>query len=514
MIFVEAHPSLPPVESPAPELSLNEPTSPPSEGLSALGRTIALKPISPTYSSVVLTGSARWGEGLALAACGIGAMWTLSELSVASFWAGCALTAGLSVVAIVAFEAAHLYSVPIFRTARKQAVRLFASWTIVVLAFWALLNIIGFATPGERWLAIWWLLGIAVLGTSRCGLRTLVTHWTATGQLMRRTVVVGGGAAGEQLIAAINADPATDVRICGVFDDRTDERSPATIGGVLHLGTVDHLVEFARLSRVDLAIFTLPISAETRIIEMLKKLSVLPIDVRLSAHTNRLHFRPRSYSYVGNVPVIDIVDKPIADWDVVVKTLFDRVVGGALLIAAAPIMAAVAVAIARDSPGPILFRQKRYGFNNELIEVFKFRSMYSEQSDPTAQKLVTVGDPRVTRVGRFIRKTSIDELPQLLNVAVKGNLSLVGPRPHAVHAKAANRLYDQAVDGYFARHRVKPGITGWAQVSGWRGETDTLEKIEQRVKCDLYYIENWSVLLDIKILLKTPLSLLKTTNAY
>jgi lipopolysaccharide/colanic/teichoic acid biosynthesis glycosyltransferase len=140
--------------------------------------------------------------------------------------------------------------------------------------------------------------------------------------------------------------------------------------------------------------------------------------------------------------------------------------------------------------------------------------MYVEQSDEKATKLVTKGDPRVTAVGRFLRKTSLDELPQLINVAIKGNLSLVGPRPHALHAKAENQLYDEVVDGYFARHRVKPGITGWAQINGWRGETDTSEKIQRRVEHDLYYIENWSVLFDLYILLMTPFALLKTENAY
>jgi lipopolysaccharide/colanic/teichoic acid biosynthesis glycosyltransferase len=176
-------------------------------------------------------------------------------------------------------------------------------------------------------------------------------------------------------------------------------------------------------------------------------------------------------------------------------------------------MLAVAAAVALTSPGPILFRQKRYGFNNELIEVYKFRSMFVDQGDATASKLVTRGDPRVTPVGRFIRRTSLDELPQLFNV-IKGELSLVGPRPHALQAKAANTLYDQVVDGYFARHKVKPGITGWAQVNGWRGETDTSDKIRRRVEHDLHYIENWSVLFDIRIMLATPLSLIRTQNAY
>ena len=160
-------------------------------------------------------------------------------------------------------------------------------------------------------------------------------------------------------------------------------------------------------------------------------------------------------------------------------------------------MAFIAIAIKLDSRGPVLFKQKRYGFNNDLIEVYKFRSMYVDCGGRHADKLVTKDDPRVTRVGRIIRKASLDELPQLFNVVFKGNLSLVGPRPHAVNAKAEARLYDEAVDGYFARHRVKPGITGWAQINGWRGETDTHEKIQNRVEHDLYYIENWSVLFDL-----------------
>jgi lipopolysaccharide/colanic/teichoic acid biosynthesis glycosyltransferase len=161
----------------------------------------------------------------------------------------------------------------------------------------------------------------------------------------------------------------------------------------------------------------------------------------------------------------------------------------------------------------VLFKQNRYGFNNELIEVYKFRSLHHGSSDLKANKLVTKDDPRVTRVGRFIRKTSLDELPQFFN-ALKGKLSLVGPRPHAVMAKAANKLYGEVVDGYFARHRVKPGITGWAQVNGWRGETDTRDKIQRRVEHDLYYIENWSLLFDLYILAITPFSLLNTKNNY
>src|ERR1700752_2077180 len=167
----------------------------------------------------------------------------------------------------------------------------------------------------------------------------------------------------------------------------------ATIAaGNQKLGTVDNLVKFARRTRIDLVIFSLPISAEQRILQMLKKLWVLPLDIRLAAHANKLRFRPRAYSYIGNIPVLDVLDKPITDWDVVMKWLFDKIDGGPLPMAVSPIMLIPAIAIKLDSRGPVLFKQKRYGFNNELIEVYKFRSMYADQADANAGRLVTVGD--------------------------------------------------------------------------------------------------------------------------
>jgi lipopolysaccharide/colanic/teichoic acid biosynthesis glycosyltransferase len=180
----------------------------------------------------------------------------------------------------------------------------------------------------------------------------------------------------------------------------------------------------------------------------------------------------------------------------------------------APLLALVALAIRLDSPGPIFFRQARHGYNHRPIEVWKFRSMYSDACDPAARQIVTRGDPRVTRVGRFIRRWSIDELPQLFNV-LAGDLSLVGPRPHAVAAVSSRQQsFDAIVQGYAARHRVRPGLTGWAQIHGWRGEIDEPIALQKRVEHDLYYIENWSLRLDLYILAVTPLRLLDTRNAY
>ena len=325
--------------------------------------------------------------------------------------------------------------------------------------------------------------------------------------------MIGGGEPAKELIRSLEHQPENDIRICGIFDDRDERRSPSIIAGYPKLGTVAELVEFARLARIDMLIISLPLSAEARILALLKKLWVLPVDIRLAAHAKGLRFRPRSYSQVGNLPMLDIFDKPIADWDNVAKRIFDLFFSVVALVLLWPLMLGAAAAVKLSSPGPIIFKQKRHGFNNEVIEVYKFRSMYTHLSDPTARAAVTKGDPRVTPVGRFIRKTSIDELPQIFNV-LKGQLSLVGPRPHAVEAQTHDRRYVDVVDGYFARHRVKPGVTGWAQINGWRGEIDHDDKIRFRTEFDLYYIENWSLWLDLKILFLTPFRLLNTENAY
>ena len=483
--------------------------------LSSAALEIASKPYERAYSPIVLAGLVRLIEvGLvALVGFAVYACYVMPVHGFAWYYVG-AIT-GIALLAMLAFQVADIYQVQAFRGHEKQYMRLASAWSVVFLIA---IGVSFFAKAGDQfsraWLGTFYVLGLFALIAFRRVLFLLVRRWTREGRLDRRTVLVGADANGETLIQSLAAQRDSDVHIVGVFDDRNDERSRASCDGVPKLGAVDDLVEFARHTRVDLVIFSLPISAESRILQMLKKLWVLPVDIRLSAHTNKLRFRPRSYSYIGNVPVLDIFDKPIADWDVVMKWLFDKIVGSLALICAAPIMLLVAVAIKLNSKGPVFFKQVRYGFNNERIAIYKFRSMYADQSDAMANKLVSKGDPRVTRVGRFIRKTSLDELPQLFNVVFFGNLSLVGPRPHAVHAKAENRLYDEAVDGYFARHRVKPGITGWAQIHGWRGETDSHEKIQRRVEHDLYYIENWSILLDLYIVAQTPFALIRTENAY
>ena len=369
------------------------------------------------------------------------------------------------------------------------------------------------ADPVRGWALEWFAAAFGLMAVGRLVLAQVLTVWAGEGRLARRTVIVGGGRPSFDLIERLDRSGSNAIRILGIFDDRDKYRSPDHVGRYAKLGRFEDLEAFCREQKVDLLIIALPPAAEERILHILKMLWVLPIDVRVAALGSKLKLRARAYNYIGDVPFLPVFDKPMSDWSVALKAIEDRLLAALGLLVLSPLLALIAVAVKLESRGPVFFRQARYGFNNAAFGVYKFRSMYVDQCDVDAAKLVTKDDPRVTRVGAFLRRTSLDELPQLINV-LKGELSLVGPRPHAMLAKAEGRIYDQVVTGYFARHKVKPGITGWAQVNGWRGETDTVEKIEQRVAHDLFYIENWSMLLDLRILAMTPLSLVKTKNAY
>lgn len=447
-------------------------------------------------------------SGLAIALSYIGETAILYDVRyLISFFTVAALT-------VISFELMGLYTSRAFAAFVKNLPRFVLGWTMAIGLYAATVFFLKAGAEFSRaWLAMWFVIGAGLLVAERAALSAIVKKWAKEGRLYRRAVLYGVSDVTQSVINDIENDSDCDVRIMAVFDDRSEARTAKSISHYQKLGGVEALETYCRDNRVDLVIVSLPMTCEARLGQVVEKISVLPAEIKLPACTTTVRFSPRTYSHVGTVAMIDLYDKPIANWGTVSKWLFDKTIGVTALILLAPVMAGIAVAIKATSKGPVLFKQKRYGFNNELIEVYKFRSMYTDLCDSDAVKLVTKHDPRVTPVGRFIRKTSLDELPQLFNV-VLGTLSLVGPRPHAVQAKAGDQLYDEAVKGYFARHKVKPGITGWAQVNGWRGETDTTEKIENRVAHDLYYIENWSLMLDLYILLKTPGSLLNSENAY
>jgi Undecaprenyl-phosphate glucose phosphotransferase len=484
-----------------------------NSGLSADAIEIAQGLGGKGISIPVLTGMVRLTDILLIAGTSLIAAFSGPE--VAGFGLTQVFVTCLAMLfALAFFQAADVYQVTVMRQGLSQLGRVAAGWTLVFAMFAVLRSTTGFGTGlADAWIGAWYALALTGICLSRLVVYRLVRRWMKSGQLERRAIIVGGGTAAQELIHDLESQSDNDIRICGIFDDRSNDRSPPVVAGYPKLGNISALVEFARLARIDMLIVCIPLRAEQRVLELLKKLWVLPVDIRLSAHTDKVRFRNRGASFIGTVPFVDVVAKPIADWDMVAKRIFDLVFASLAIVTLFPLMIAAAIAIKLDSKGPVLFRQKRYGFNNEIIDVLKFRSMYTEMADPDAKKVVTKGDPRVTCVGRFIRKTSIDELPQLFNV-LGGSLSLVGPRPHAVNAHTDNKTWDDVVDGYFARHKVKPGVTGWAQINGWRGEVDTPDKIQNRVECDVYYIENWSILFDLKILFLTPFSLLNTENAY
>ena len=393
----------------------------------------------------------------------------------------------------------------------------FAHVALVWAATIAILLLLGFVDKSLQgysrgWALLWMVSALGLLILARAVLHLLILRWARQGYLARNIVVVGAGEAGARLIAKLPKYQDEGINICGVFDDRKT-RVPDTVGGHQVLGTIDDLFEFIRRTRIDEVVIALPLNAEARLKQFIDKLRLLPVDLRLSAEPMAEAFPVRGISYLADVPVLEIVERPLKNWNAVAKWIEDMLLGGVLLLAFLPLMALVAIAIKLDSRGPLVFVQERFGFNNNPIRVFKFRTMYADQCDASGARRTVRGDPRVTRVGRILRALSLDELPQLFNV-VRGDMSLVGPRPHALAMKAGDELYPDAVTKYLARHRVKPGITGWAQMHGLRGEVDTLDKARARVAHDLYYIEHWSLALDLWILAMTGPSLLAHRNAY
>ena len=352
-----------------------------------------------------------------------------------------------------------------------------------------------------RELPFLWLFFSAVLLTaSRCFLSRLMHRWTDSGKLARRVAVIGAGEFSREFIERLRAEPHA-YTVVGLYDDRRS-RIPGVQEGVRVRGTVRDLLERSREEQIDLIVIALPLRAVARISLILEQIGSAVADICLTTDFAGFRYKSSQISSVGSNPVVLIDERPLKDWRAGKKFAFDIVIGSLLLVVLSPILALIALAIRFDSPGPALFRQPRLGFNNRLFTCYKFRTMHHEMTDLMGDQQVTRGDPRVTRLGKWLRALSLDELPQIFNV-MKGDMSLVGPRPHPPNTKAADKLFTDVVANYAFRHRVKPGITGWAQVNGWRGETKTVEQIENRVACDLAYIENWSLWFDLRIMMLT-----------
>jgi Undecaprenyl-phosphate glucose phosphotransferase len=358
---------------------------------------------------------------------------------------------------------------------------------------------------------LWAVIAMAGIAISRGVLSLLRTRWQSAGRLKQLVAVYGTGDLAERLVERLSG--CSDIEIVGVFDDRAGR---GIIGDVLRAqphGTTAELVEMSRLMEIDRIVVALPHSAEKRLLEILRKLHMMPVEISLAPDMVGFHVPAKDHGEFGGLPLLDVYNKPLNFGQTLMKAVFDRLSAALGIVVLSPVLLAVAGAIKLDSKGPVLFRQNRYGFGDRVIEVFKFRTMKAENSDANGEKQTELNDPRLTRIGGFLRKWSLDELPQLFNV-LRGELSLVGPRPHAVSMRVKQRRNADIVPDYALRHHVKPGITGWAQVNGYHGPVDTERHLHQRVAYDLDYINHWSLWFDIRIVLKTVLIAFGHREAY
>lgn len=425
----------------------------------------------------------------------------------AGYYAAIAVLGGLVVANVL-----HLlgsYRTDLLRSGNLAVSRILMAGAVMAATVAGVMTMSGMPLESSMiWLALWGIIGLLPPLVSRALLAERIEYWRQSGRLQQRIAVFGAGPVGQGYLRRVNGDTA-DCRIIGVYDDR-QQRLPDLCMGHAIRGNCDDLVADIRQGHIDQVVIALPLSAERRIGAIVDTLRQVAVDISLCLDADG--WRPAECPD-GEAALLALERRPLRDWKGIAKDIEDRIVAGAILVMITPLLAAIAALIRLDSPGPVLFRQKRHGLNNELIEVLKFRTMYHHASDPNAAQLTRRNDPRVTRIGAFLRRTSLDELPQFINV-LRGEMSVVGPRPHAVSAKAGGLLYADAVRNYNWRHRMKPGITGWAQVSGWRGETERVEQIQKRVEHDIYYIENWSVLMDLQIILSTILGGFAGKNAY
>lgn len=467
---------------------------------------------SATFSNNIIFGLVAFSDVVAIFITGIaifGFYLDPANVSLSHYFAAMVVT---SITVLTAFYFSGLYQSDSLEHPVDQLRKIVPLCTTIFAALVTLAFALNISSYFSRvWTFSWFFASLTLLCVGRAYYYFLLRKLALNGRLTRNIVIVGGGDQALKLVPALQNGGHPWIRILGIFDDRT--RVAHSIGGYPRLGNLDDLIQYARQHRCDDIFIALPWNAEKRILEVVEKLKVLPTSVHLSPDLFGFNMHGREYSRYCGVPVLNLMKKPLVGWGSVLKELEDRLISAVFLAAASPLLLMIAVLIKLDSPGPVFFRQKRYGFNNQLIEVWKFRTMYVDQQDANAERLATRNDPRITRIGAFLRRTSLDEIPQFLNV-LSGEMSIVGPRPHALKASAAGRLYEDVVIDYAVRHKVKPGITGWAQVNGWRGETDTEEKIAKRVEYDIYYIENWSLLLDLKIIVRTVRVFLGAPNAY
>jgi len=424
------------------------------------------------------------------------------------------------IVAAIIFHVCRVYRPDHVFSRTLGARRAFFACSVTFGSFLMIVFILKIANEYSRvWLVCWFVSTSILIAFGRILLSRVTLAWAKQGRFAYRTLIVGVGNDARRLLDHVKARGDVRTQVVGFVDVGTALPSDNHFQGYPVLSNISEAITLLRQNIADEVIVAVPGSGEgskheqEKLRELIIALSAAPVPIRLAINLFDFQFADYEFTTRAGLPMLKVFDRPISGWSYIAKSIEDQLLSVTALIFVAPLFLLIAAAIKLDSPGPVFFKQKRFGFNNNLFEVWKFRTMRTECTDARAEVLTTKADPRLTRIGPFLRKSSLDELPQLINV-LRGEMSIVGPRPHALAAKAHGQLYQDAVNCYAARHKVKPGITGWAQINGWRGETDTTEKIQERVRHDMYYIGHWSLWLDLFIILKTIGVVVRADNAY
>ena len=446
----------------------------------------------------------------ALVRAGLDAAPAIGTLLASVLWFGGRVDGACLILALLVFALTYPAN-PARETAdaKRLARDILAEW----LAIAALLLLLGWASRtldafDARALAAWLLSApLAMYAAHRIAPPLLARAFAAEG-LHRTAVIAGANELGRQLAQRIAESPYLGTQVAGFFDDRAGGRLEG-IGAGERLGRLGEIAGYAKRHRVDVIYIALPMASQPRILGLLEDLRDTTASIYFVPDILLFDLIQARIDSIGGMPVLAVCESPFYGLNALVKRASDIVLAAAILALIAPLMLGIAIGVKRSSPGPVLFRQRRYGLDGREILVYKFRSMTCVEDGPQLRQAQR-DDPRVTRFGAFLRRYSLDELPQFVNV-LQGRMSVVGPRPHAV---AHNELYRRLIRGYMIRHKVKPGITGLAQVNGLRGETETLDKMRARIECDLAYLRGWSLLLDLQIVLKTVAVVLRGHNAY
>ena len=387
--------------------------------------------------------------------------------------------------------------------------RTILNWTLIAFALLAVGYVTGYVHYFSGPVLLVWLAATpVVLVGAHAASRIALPRLMSMSATQRRAVIVGGNDVAAQLAERINENSFLGVRLLGFFDDRAHDRATGAMAGE-RLGELRDLGDYAKGQTVDHIYIALPMASQPRILQILDDLKDTTASIFFVPDMFVTDLIQGRIDHVAGTPVVAVCETPFTGVNSLVKRLSDLILAAGILVMISPVMLLVALGVKLSSPGPVIFKQNRYGLDGRRILIYKFRSMtVCEDGEEVVQ--ATKADARVTRFGAFLRRTSLDELPQFINV-LQGRMSIVGPRPHAV---AHNETYRQLIKGYMVRHKVKPGITGWAQVNGCRGETETVDKMARRIEYDLDYLRHWSLALDLKIILMTVRLVAKDAQAY